>query len=92
MIIYIGVNTPYQTDTVLQEKEDEKVFNLLQDFESHGIHNYLSLTVRYKNNTGVYDIGIHSTKSDIYHKPEDLKKARVLTQDKVIKYNKELAK
>ncbi|RAS82593.1 hypothetical protein A4R27_08835 [Priestia endophytica] len=76
----------------MQEKEDEKVFNFLQNFESHGIHNYLSLTVRYKNNTQVYDIGIHSAKSDIYHKLEDLKKARVLIQDKVIKYNKELEK
>lgn len=43
--------------------------------------NNLSLTVQYKDYTQTYEVLINDVQKDKYHRPEDMKKARLKTQE-----------
>ncbi|MCY8234001.1 hypothetical protein [Priestia endophytica] len=73
--LYIDYKYPQQTD--LQEEENQKIFDLLEDLRDRNMDNNLALTIQYKNYTQRYEILINDVQKDTYHRSEDIKKARV---------------
>ncbi|KAB2492622.1 hypothetical protein [Priestia endophytica] len=88
--ITLYTNYPYPTDPELQEKEDEKIFNILKDMKDRDMDNNLSLSIQYTKYTQRYEILINDYQKDKYHSPEDMKKARLKTQEEVIESNEEV--
>ncbi|RAS84849.1 hypothetical protein [Priestia endophytica] len=77
----------YPVGTSLQQMEDKKIFNLLQDFKEKGMGHNIALTVYYANSSQTYNILINDVKKDVYHTPQDMKKARLKTQEEVVESN-----
>ncbi|MCY8234000.1 hypothetical protein [Priestia endophytica] len=77
----------YPVDTSLQQMEDKKIFNLLQDFKEKGMGHNLALTIYYANSSQTYNILINEVKKDVYHTPQNMKKARLKTQEEVAESN-----
>ncbi|MGF9857686.1 hypothetical protein ACU3L3_19070 [Priestia endophytica] len=87
--ITLDTDYRYPIDLKSQEKEDQKIFDLLEDIKGRDMDNNLSLTVQYKDYTQRYEVLINDVQKDKYHRPEDMKKARLKTQEEVIESNEE---
>ncbi|RAS84847.1 hypothetical protein [Priestia endophytica] len=81
--IDIMLNDDYPLDSKQQEKENKKVFNLLEDLRAHNMATDLVLEVIYKDSQQRYIITINEYQKDKYHTPEDMKKALAKTQKQV---------
>ncbi|MCY8233999.1 hypothetical protein [Priestia endophytica] len=81
--ITIHLSDNYPLEARQQEKENEKVFNLLEDLRTHNMDNNLFLDIIYKNSQQRYTITINKHQGDKYHTPEDMKKALAKTQKQV---------
>ncbi|SFQ81006.1 hypothetical protein [Priestia endophytica] len=81
--IDIMLNDDYPLDSKQQEKENEKVFNFLQDLRTHNMGHHLALEITYKNSQQRYQIFINERQGNKYHHPEDMKKALIKTQKQV---------
>ena len=73
--IIINLSDNYPLDAKQQVRENEKVFNLLEDLRDYNMNSNLFLEVIYKDDQQTYRVAINDKNPDIYYKAEDMKKS-----------------
>ncbi|MED4074315.1 hypothetical protein [Priestia endophytica] len=87
--LIINLSDNYPLDAKQQARENEKVFNLLEDLRNHNMNSNLFLEVIYKEDQQTYRVAINDKNQDTYYKAEDMKKVLVKTKEQVEKTYKE---
>ncbi|MBM7645469.1 hypothetical protein JOD45_001680 [Scopulibacillus daqui] len=74
--IQVTLQTKYPETKKGQLEENKKIFTLLKEMEKRGIARNLYLVIEYSDFKQIYVIGVKDPKTNPYHKPEDLNKAK----------------